>query len=146
MSRIEARQTRRDASYAVREEVRERVRQALMHLEDPSYRDRLLALVEESKLAVPGLTGRTADWIGRIVAVRNGFAHQLRDSETELEEHLVLLRSLRWLLTSLLLIEAGTVPEVLAGRLGQHQPYLHLRRQAQRWLPSVYAKDDWPTP
>jgi hypothetical protein len=124
MSRIEARQTGRDASYAVREEVHERVRQALTHLEDLSYRDRLLALVEESKLAVPGLTGRTADWIGRIVAVRNGFAHQLRDRETELEEHLVLLRSLRWLLTSLLLIEAGTVPEVLAGRLGQHQPLL----------------------
>lgn len=80
----------------------------------------------------------------RVVSARNGFAHQLgggKGAEAELQENLVLLRSLRWLLTSLMLLEAGTAPEVLAARLVQHQPFLHFRRQAQRWLPAVYQEE-----
>ncbi len=143
VSREQAHQARRDASYAVLEEVRGRVKQALGHLDEPTYRDRLQVLVERGRHAAPGVTGNADQWIGRIVPARNGFAHQLTDSKNralELEEYLVLLRSLRWLLTSLLLVEAGTAPQVVAARLGQHQPYLHLHRQALRWLPAIYSK------
>lgn len=57
-----------------------------------------------------------------------------------MDEHLVLMRSLRWFLTTLLLLEAGVDPSLLQLRLGEHQPYLHFLRQAQRWLPDVYRE------
>lgn len=73
---------------------------------------------------------------------RNGFAHLLDDQkgrEVELEEYLILLGSMRWMLTALLLLEAEVSPDALAARLQQHQPYLRFRRQARRWLPAVYS-------
>ncbi len=142
ISKERARQAQRDARYAVLEDVRERVRQALARLDEPTYRDRLHMLVELGVAAVPGVTGAANEWVSRIVESRHGFAHQLsRDerSDDDWREYLVLLRSLRWLLTAVLLLEAGVDSEILARRLEQHQPYLYLRRQARRWLPEVYA-------
>lgn len=142
MTKKQARQAQRVAGNAVLKELRDQVIGALGHLAEPTYRERLRVLVERACEVAPGVTGDSEEWVGRVVASRNGFAHQLtgdKSREAELEEDLVLLRSLRWLLTTLLLLEAGTAPETLAGRLQQHQPYLHFRRQAERWLPAVYA-------
>jgi hypothetical protein len=142
MAKTQARQARQDAGNAVLEEVREQVTRALGHLEEPTYRERLRVLIERGREAAPGVTGDSEAWVGSVVASRNGFAHQLagdKSREAELKEDYVLLRSLQWLLTALLLLEAGIAPETLAGRLLQHQAYLHFRRQADRWLPTVYA-------
>lgn len=142
ISREDAKQARRDASYAVLEEVRERVDRALGHLDEPTYRERLRVLVQRGREAVPEATGASEAWISRIVDSRHGFAHQLGGRERgddAWREYLVLLRSLRWLLTGLLLLEAGVASATLAQRLEQHQPYLHLRRQARCWLPGLYS-------
>jgi len=93
LSRNQARDARRDAYYAVLEEVRDRVKQALGHLDEPTYRDRLEVLVEQGLQAAPGVTGEANEWIGLIVPARNGFAHQLaarKNREVEIEEYLVL--------------------------------------------------------
>lgn len=149
MSRGQADAARLRARDAVPEEVRERVNAALAHLEESAYAERLRYLTEIGERAAPGVTGDTAAWQRRVVAVRNGFAHQLpgrRDrTEDEMHEYLVLLRSLRWLLTTVLLQAAGVEPATLASQLTQHQPYLHLCRQAQRWLPAVYGNQPHPT-
>ena len=50
----------------------------------------------------------------------------------------MLLRTLRWVLTAALLLQAGLDPARLVARLQQHQPYRLLLRQAQRWLPDLY--------
>jgi hypothetical protein len=139
-----AKQARRDASNVVLEQVRPRVSQALLHLAEPTFRERLEALLDRGREATPGIPADRGEWTSRIVAARNGFAHQLSPrggSALEFEEHFVLLQSLRWLLTSLLLLEAGVHPGTIATRLRQHQPYLHLGRQARRWMPSVFPSD-----
>lgn len=148
MTKNQARKTRRAAVSAVPQEAQSLVREVLGHLEEPTYRARLRVLVARGCEAAPGVIGDTAEWTDRIVSARNGFAHHLvhgKRAEAELEDHLVLLRSLRWLLTSLLLLEAGVAPEALAARLAQHQPYLHFRRQAQRCLPAVYRETEAPS-
>lgn len=143
MTKEQARKTRREAVDAVSEEVQPLIKEVLRHLGETTYRERLRVLGVSGREAAPGVIGDLKEWTDRIVSARNGFAHQLvhaKGAEVELEENLVLLRSLRWLLTSLMLLEAGTDPEALAARLVQHESFLHFRRQARRWLPAVYPE------
>ena len=140
MSRSKAERTASDASYAVLGDVRQLVRKRLAHLEEPSYRDRLNKLIERAGDSA-GMVGSPEEWVGRVLPARNGFAHRLTGGKgADMDEHLVLMRSLRWLLTTLLLLEAGVDPSLLQQRLGEHQPYLHFLRQARRWLPDVYRE------
>jgi hypothetical protein len=76
------------------------------------------------------MLGDANAWVAKIAPARNGFAHRLISGReaSALDGHFVLLRSLRWFLTSLLLLEAGVEPAVLRGRLDDHQPYLHFLR------------------
>lgn len=60
------------------------------------------------------------------------------DDDQEWQEYLVLLRSLRWVLTGALLLQTGLDPERLRERLQQHQPYQFLLRQAHQWVPDLY--------
>lgn len=57
--------------------VQEAVRDALGHLGEPSYRERLLAMAEAVREAVPGVTGDADRWASKIVKTRNAFAHRL---------------------------------------------------------------------
>jgi len=57
---------------------------------------------------------------------------------TRVVELLAVLRSLRWLLTGLLLLQTGLPPDELAARFKVHQPYVLFRRQAREWLPDVF--------
>lgn len=146
-----ARQARRAAMNAVSKDSRHAVEQSLNNLGQISYRDRLRRLASSGLAAVPDLVGDAEAWSARVVEARNGFAHQLpagEGDETELRENLVLLRSLRWLLTTLLLLEAGTTSQDLGARLADHEPYRHFHRQALRWLPVAYpsAPQDRPSP
>ena len=140
MSRSKAERTARDASYAVLGDVRQLVRERLAHLEEPSYRDRLNKLIERAGGSA-GMVGSPEEWVGRVLPARNGFAHRLTGGKgADMDEHLVLMLSLRWFLATLLLLEAGVDPSLLQLRLGEHQPYLHFLRQARRWLPDVYRE------
>ena len=140
MAPAKARTVQRDASDAVPKEVRQLVRERLGHLAEPTYRDRLHTLIERAG-DLPSMIGDAEAWVGKVTPARNGFAHRLAGGKgaAELDEHLVLMRSLRWFLTSLLLLEAGVESAILRERLGDHQPYLHFLRQARRWLPDVYG-------
>ena len=141
MTRQQARDARRAAGEAVHEELRKRVTDALRRLDEPTYRERLDRLLERVGEAASGATGDAEAWLSKIVDARNGFAHQIdskKHRDVEWQEHLVLLRSLRWLLTALLLLEAGIAPATLADRLRQHPSYLQFRRHADQQLPAVY--------
>jgi hypothetical protein len=152
MTRSQARAARRQARKAITDpQLRNRVVQALGHLEEPTYADRLHFLTQLCQEAVPGATGDTPEWERRIRGVRNGFAHQTvpasqDDDDREWQEYLVLLRSLRWVLTGALLQQAGLDPQRLRERLQQHQPYQFLLRQARQWLPDLYPGPSTPPP
>ena len=144
MSLGQARQARRQARNAIDDpKVRERVNDALLHLEEPTYAERLSFITDLTSEAVPDATGQTIEWERRIKNVRNGFAHQTAppsdgDNE-EWQEYLVLLRTLRWVLTGALLLQTGIEPGRLSERLQQHEPYQFLLRQARQWLPDLYS-------
>jgi hypothetical protein len=148
MSHAEANKARRLGRDAVAPELRQKVNDALLHLEEPIYAERLHFLTDLVREAVPGATGATEEWERRIKAVRNGFAHRIAPrsqasgaaaGDGEWHEYLVLLRTLRWILTGVLLLQTGLEPGQLGMRLQQHEPYRFLLRQAQRWLPDLYA-------
>ncbi len=147
MSLGQADKARRLGRDAVPDEVRQRVNDALLHLEEPTYAERLRFLTGLVREAVPGATGDTEKWESRIKAVRNGFAHQVVPradaasvaDDSEWHEYFVLLRTLRWVLTGAVLLQTGLEPARLGGRVQQHEPYRFLLRQAQRWLPDLYT-------
>jgi Apea-like HEPN len=136
-----ARRLGRDAVPPEHSEIRKRVNDALLHLEEPTYAERLHFLTDLVGEAVPGATGDTEQWESRTKAVRNGFAHQVVPpaDDGEWHEYFVLLRTLRWVLTGALLLQTGLEPALLGERLQQYEPYRFLLRQAQLWLPDLYA-------
>lgn len=146
MSLGQAEDARRLGRNAVPAELRDRVNAALLHLEEPSYAERLHLLTDLVDTAVPDATGHTEEWERRIKAVRNGFAHQVVPARTaagdgddnEWREYVVLLRTLRWVLTGALLLQCGLDRERLATKLRGYEPYRHLLRQARRWLPNLF--------
>jgi hypothetical protein len=149
MSLGQARKTRQQAQGAVDDsDLQRRVGDALLHLEEPTYAERLHSLTELVTEAVPAATGDTPEWERRIKAVRNGFAHQTAPRVTatdagdddEWQEYLVLLRTLRWVLTGALLLQTGITASRLGERLQQHEPYRFLLRQAREWLPDLYPE------
>src|SRR6266498_121880 len=125
MSLGQADKARRVARDAVEPELRQRVNDALAHLEQPTCAQRLRCLTDLAGPVVPGATGDTVAWEKRIRAVRNGFAHQVAarpgttdNTDDEWREYLVLLRTLRWVLTAALLLQTGLDPP----RTTRHRP------------------------
>lgn len=122
--------------------VTQAVREALGHLSEPTYRERMVALAEAAEVAVPGVAGRVDHWASKVVKARNAFAHLLPQGPpgtSAVDDWLTVTQSLRWLLTGLLLLQTGVAPESLGRRFEQHPPYRLFRRQAQSWLPQVYG-------
>ena len=130
------------------DEVVDTVRGALQHLREPSYPKRLLRLAERADDVVPKVVGRRTEegrpsrWKNAVVSARNDFAHRLDRGwldEERLDQYLAVIGSLRWLLTAVLLLEAGLPADALADRFAQHQRYLLFLRQAREWHPDVYV-------
>lgn len=125
------------------EDVRDAVEAALHHLTDPSYPRRLLDLAEQARDAVPGVTGDAQEWKKRVSNARNSLAHKLErgflEDQTDAQESVIVLLSLRWLLTGILLLRTGISPVALGSRFVGHQPYKFFMDQARAWLPAVYA-------
>ncbi|WP_433242550.1 HEPN domain-containing protein [Streptosporangium sp. CA-135522] len=155
MTRSQKDRARRQAKEAVPEELKERVSEALMHIDAPSYIERLRYITDLTREAVPLAAGLTApsqdeqeldttrDWEERIKAVRNGFAHQAPRSggtpeDAEWKEQAILLRTLYWVLTAALLLQAGVEPSRLGERIENYDLYRTLLRQARQWLPEIY--------
>jgi hypothetical protein len=106
-----------------------------------NYAQRLEGLAEHAKEAVPGATGKTAEWVKRVKTARNDFAHKLEHGfldDDHAEEWAALLLSLRWLLTGTLLLRTGISSTALGTRIAAYQPYQLFLLQAQAWLPEVY--------
>lgn len=136
-----ARQAARTAVVdAVDEKLGAAVRGLLEHLEDPGYPQRLQELADYVETAMPGVTGQTKRWKACVTEMRNDFAHRSYGflETPRVLELLAVLRSLRWLLTGLLLRQTELPPEELAARIEYHQPYMLFRRQAKEWLPRVF--------
>lgn len=145
MTDAQADEARGKALEAIKElpdEVRDAVQAALNHITDLSYPRRLLDLAQHVGQAVPGVTGNnTAQWKKRVVSTRIGFAHALEKgflSADNAEESVAVLRSLRWLLTGLLLLQTGIDPATLGDRFKDHDGYQLFLEQARTWLPAVY--------
>jgi hypothetical protein len=143
ITRSKARSARRAAREAVDAELRDRVSDALLQLDEPTYGERLHAIADLAARAIPEAMGDREQWEQRIKQVRNGFAHQLaaKSATDEWQEYLVLLRTLRWVLITALLSLAGVAHASLSERLRAYEPYRFQLRQARRWTPVLYPTD-----
>ncbi|WP_282944547.1 HEPN domain-containing protein [Cellulomonas endometrii] len=135
MSRRQADRARKLARDAVDADLRDLVNEALTHLGDWSFRDRLQSLVSTARAVPVDVVGNADEWVDEVAKARNGFAHQLTASSTrpiedEIRHYARLRDSLRWLLSLVLLLDAGVVPAVLGERLAQHERFRRLRRRA----------------
>ncbi|MFG1880262.1 HEPN domain-containing protein, partial [Sphaerisporangium sp. NPDC049003] len=157
MTRKEKDKFRRQARQAVPEEWQKRVSEALMHIDEPSYAERLRYLTDLTRETVPQAAGLAAKgqeeeeldttgvWESRIKAVRNGFAHQAPrrgegPDDEEFQEQVILLKTLYWVLTSALLLQTGAEPSKLGQRIENYEPYRALLRRAREWVPKIYVK------
>jgi hypothetical protein len=140
ITKSQARTARRAARDAVDLAVRDRVNDALGHLDDPTYAERLRAVTDLAAMSIPEALGDRDLWEHRIKQVRNGFAHQVptKSATDEWQEYLVLLRTLRWVLITALLNRAGVDPAAHGERLRAHEPYRFQLRQARQWTPDLF--------
>jgi hypothetical protein len=145
-TRADARKVRKAAREAAgdSEELQARAINALQYLSEVSYSERLCELLKVASGALPGMEEWDHDeWKGQVLEARNGLAHRLPSYpgapwEDRWQEAYVLVQSLRWLLTTLLLLEAGVDSAALVRRLSQHRRFSVFREQAREWSPAVF--------
>ncbi len=154
LSRSDAKDIRTTASQAVKEEHRQRVYEALAQIGSMTFSERLQDLCSrldglgtalcgsEQDVAEQGGTTRRQAWLKAIRNARNGFAHMLPDTPTDLAAYsarlYVLYESMRWLTTATLLVEVG-VPVPAVERAFQRQSsYLLFRQRAPIHWPAIY--------
>ncbi len=114
----------------------------LGHVGDVGYAKRLERLAQVAKAAAPEVTGRTSRWKNLAYEVRNEYAHRIKASfleDTDIDDRLTVTFSLRWLLTTVLLLQGGIDPAVLHERLAAHEQYQRFLADAQVWCPKIYA-------
>ncbi len=82
------------------------------YLWEPSYPERLAALLQDVDQAAPGVAGRPNRWKTAVATARIGFAHSLKKdpAEHDVQAWHVLAQSLRWLLTARLLLPSVLSP------------------------------------
>jgi len=127
----------------LRPEIATMLSQALaQYLWQPSYPQRLAALLQEVDGAPPGVAGRQNRWKRAVVDARVGFAHSLESDPAE--DHIrgwhVLAQSLRWLLTGRMLLHAGVVADTLSKAFERYDTYSNFLRSARKTLPRVYEQ------
>jgi ApeA N-terminal domain 1 len=145
MTRRQADKQRRLARDAVDEKYRTWVNQALGHLDQVSYQERLEYLLERVSPVAPEVIGKRSEWIGQVKNARNGFAHQLLGAGldvTTIESGNALALSLKWVLTILLLREAGVNDELLRRRVQGCEEYQSFLRYAKKVNPVVWPSGD----
>jgi ApeA N-terminal domain 1 len=119
------------------------VKGLLGNLTDLSYGTRLKQLANETRVAVPGVTGiHRNKWIDMVYDARIDFAHRLRSDffeDEDINNYLTTAMSLQWLLVGLLLVNSGFSELLLAARFEGHEQYQIFLKYAQLWKPSVYG-------
>ncbi|MGC0411427.1 hypothetical protein RKD32_004350 [Streptomyces sp. SAI-195] len=140
MSKAQADRIRRMARNSVPEEFAQVVNDALFHLYDPTYHERLVQLLDDVEAIAPGIVGDREQWLHQVKSARNGFAHQLPNAgKGDIESLHALSQSLRWVLTFRLLQLTGMNEEILTQRIREYHPYTDFLHYAKRANP-----DAWP--
>lgn len=127
----------------LRPEIAAMLGQALaQYLWEPSYPQRLAALLHEVDMAAPGVAGRRSRWKKAVVDARVGFAHSFENdpAEDDIRAWHVLAQSLRWLLTARLLLHVGVVDGTLSKAFERYDAYSNFLRSARKTLPRVYEQ------
>jgi hypothetical protein len=127
------------------EEVRHALRQALgQYLFEPSFPIRIEALAVRVGAVLPDCVGRVNRWKQAVTDQRNVLAHGLpaRSGRIDLTQMHYITRSLRWVLTLYLLLEAGVPPEQLAETTKANERYERDWRNWRRVWPQVFADPD----
>lgn len=120
-------------------EVRQALRQALgQFMFEPSFPMRIAALGERVAAVLPSCVGRVNRWKQAVTNQRNILAHGLPDEECSFDATRMhyITRSLRWVLTLYLLLEAGAPADQLATITADNRRY---RRDLRNW------RHVWPT-
>ncbi|UQX10661.1 HEPN domain-containing protein [Candidatus Mycobacterium methanotrophicum] len=126
------------------DEVRQALTQAIgQYLYEPSFPIRIETLASRAAEAVPECVGRINRWKRAVTDQRNTLAHGLRSEEEnpDLAEMHYITRSLRWVLTVCLLLEAGVPSERLADAVRANSRF---ERDARNWRsiwPKVFEKE-----
>jgi hypothetical protein len=113
----------------------------LNHVGDIGYAKRLTRLARLAEAAAPEVTGRTSRWKNLVVKVRNEYAHRISAgflSDRDVDDRMTVTFSLRWLLTTVLLLQGGVDPSVLRTRLTTHEQYQRFLIDARVWCPQIY--------
>ncbi|MFK4119110.1 HEPN domain-containing protein [Streptomyces longwoodensis] len=141
ISKSKADELRRAARRSVPVEFQAIVNEALFHLHDPTYHERLAYLLGEVGSVAPNIVGNRESWLKQVKNARNGFAHQLPNVKMGSIEALDALgQSLRWSLTFLLLRQTGIDDTLLSQRIQDHRPYEDFLLYAKQVNPEV-----WPS-
>ncbi|MDO2981397.1 MULTISPECIES: HEPN domain-containing protein [Mycobacteriaceae] len=124
------------------DEVRQALQQAVgQYLYEPSFPTRIEALATRAAEAVPECVGRINRWKQAVTDQRNSLAHGLRSEgeESDLVEMHYIARSLRWVLTVCLLMEAGVPVDRLADAVRANSRFERDARNWRRVWPKVFA-------
>ena len=113
----------------------------LAHVGDIGYAKRLARLASVAEAAAPGVTGRTSRWKNLVSEIRNEYAHRISTGfldDSDIDDRMTAAFSLRWLLTTVLLLQGGVDASVLQTRLAAHEQYQRFLADAQVWCPRIY--------
>lgn len=119
----------------------EAVNSFLGQLHEVGFARRLNDLAEIADELVPGVAGRANRWRAIVYAARNDFAHRAKEgwlSDEDVDRYVTVALSVRWVVQSVLLGQAGLAPDVLSKRFTAHPPYQLFLEQAAVWQPKIY--------
>ena len=127
------------------DEVRRVLCQALdQYLFEPSFPMRIEALATRVGTALPTCVGRVNHWKQAVTEQRNNLAHGLPaetgNSDVDVEKMHYIMRSLRWVLTLYLMLEAGVPSEQLTHTTEANRRYERDLRNWRRVWPGVFAE------
>lgn len=131
-----------DAVDLIHAKAKDAVNGLLKHVGDPGYPKRLARLANAAGDTAPEITGRTPRWKNLVSDIRNEYAHRISGdflNDKDVDDRLTVAFSLRWLLTTMLLLQSGIDASVLRTRLAAHEPYRRFLLNAQEWCPSIYT-------
>ncbi|WP_394253070.1 HEPN domain-containing protein [Arthrobacter pityocampae] len=114
--------------------------EALSHINEPNYHDRVMALVEPVQELVPSLFGpELSEWVDRTKAIRNAQSHQTLQifDEEKIQEYYVFMQSCRWAVTLRMLLIVLPKEQVLSA--------LRKSRSFHFALANIDQENLWPS-
>ncbi|ULP48050.1 HEPN domain-containing protein [Mycolicibacter virginiensis] len=130
------------ATSTMPDDVRQALEQALsQYLSEPSFPTRIEALATRVSEVLPDCVGRVNRWKQAVTNQRNTLAHGLpsQSGNIDFTKMHYITRSLRWVLTLYLLLEAGVPPDKLAEATRANDRYERDWRNWRRVWPRVFA-------